>query len=663
MAQPRLTEPSPGQSDNSEVTDFANPDANTKARSSGSIEKKRSRKDDVDDGDGSTTYASVSSSSLSVNPIPSSASRVPTRGSEPPLSRVVSEVYDGIESRHDVEISGDGDGGGGAPLEEEKTRASTALNPNDPHLVTWTGRDDPANPKNWAYPKKWRAVFIVSCFTLMSPLSSSLVAPSLGVIGQELDVPPGTQQALILSIFILAYAIGPLVWGPLSELFGRIVVLQTTNLLYLCFNLGCGLARTKAQLIIFRLLAGLGGSAPLAIGGGVLADLFTAEQRGKAMSIYSLMPLLGPAIGPIGTTTPAPSLITNLSLDVVTWLIPISCRDISIAGAFITENTTWRWSFWATTIADAVIQLLGLFFLRETYAPVLLKWKRQRLVKETGNTELHTPYDDPDRTVARTLRTAVARPFRLLATQVIIQVLALYMMYLYGLMYIVLVSFPSLFSGPVSEGGYGESLGIGGLNYISLGLGFFLGAQVCAPLQDRIYAALKRRSARNGGSGVGRPEYRVPMMVPGAILIPVGLFIYGWTAEYKTHWIGPNIGACLFCIGTIIGFQCVQGFLVDTYTRYAASAVGAATVMRSLAGFGFPLFASDLYDRLGLGWGNSLLAFLGIVIGWPSPVLLWYYGETLRKREPVRGRGALSERIHVDDKAREKRSRLCMCLA
>ncbi|KAK7927101.1 mfs multidrug protein [Apiospora marii] len=608
MAQPHVTEPSPDEGHNSEVTDFAvSETTNTKPRSSGSVEKTTATKSGDDDGDGSTTYASVSSSSLSVNAIPL-PSRVPTRRSEPPLSRTVSVVYDGIESRRDVEVGGNGDDDGGAPLQEEKTRASTALNPNDPDLVTWTGPDDPNNPKNWAYSKKWRAVFIVSCFTLMSPLSSSLVAPPLGVIGDELDVPPGTQQALVLSIFILAYAIGPLVWGPLSELYGRVLVLQTTNILYLCFNLGCGLARTKAQLIIFRFLAGLGGSAPLAIGGGVLADLFTAEQRGKAMSIYSLTPLLGPAIGPI-------------------------------AGAFITENTTWRWSFWATTIADAVIQLLGLVFLRETYAPVLLKWKRQRLVHETGNDGLHTPYDDPDRTVARTLRAAVARPFRLLATQVIIQVLALYMMYLYGLMYIVLVSFPSLFSGPVAEGGYGESLGIGGLNYISLGLGFFLGAQVCAPLQDRIYAALKRRDLRRGGKGVGRPEYRVPMMVPGAVLIPVGLLIYGWTAEYKTHWIGPNVGACLFSIGTIIGFQCVQGFLVDTYTRYAASAVGAATVMRSLAGFGFPLFAASLYDRLGLGWGNSLLAFLGIVIGWPSPVLLWYYGEPLRKRSPFAAGG------------------------
>lgn len=300
----------------------------------------------------------------------------------------------------------------------------------------------------------------------------------------------------------------------------------------------------------------------------------------------------------------------------------------ALVGAYVTQNTTWRWTFYATTIADAAIQISGIIFLRETYVPVLLAWKKRKLIKETGNDNLHTPFDHPDRTLAKTLRIAFVRPFRLLGTQIILQVLALYMMFLYGLMYIVLVSFPSLWASPAPEG-YGESLGISGLNYISLGVGFFLGAQVCAPLQDRVYAGLK---ARNGGPG--RPEYRVPMMVPGAVLVPVGLFIYGWTAEYKTHWIGPNIGAALFAAGTIIGFQCVQTYLVDTYTRYAASAVGAATVLRSLAGFGFPLFASSLYDRLGLGWGNSLLAFLAIAIGLPSPIMLWFYGEKLRKRSP-----------------------------
>jgi MFS family permease len=374
-------------------------------------------------------------------------------------------------------------------------------------------------------------------------------------------------------------------------MYGRVIVLQLANAFYLCFNLGCGFAQSKGQMIAFRFLSGLGGSAPLAIGGGVLSDLFRAEERGRAISIYSLAPLLGPAVGPI-------------------------------AGGFISEKTTWRWVFWATTIADAVIQVMGLFFLQETYTPVLLHRKKLKLIKETGNENLHTEYDRPDRTVVRTLETSLGRPFKLLGTQIIIQVLALYMAYLYGLMYLVLSTFPALWSSV-----YHESIGIGGLNYISLGCGFFIGTQICAPLQDRIYTALK---ARNGG--VGRPEFRVPLMIPGAILVPVGLFWYGWTAEKHAHWILPNLGAAIFAAGVITGFQCIQTYIVDSYTRYAASAIGAATVLRSLAGFGFPLFAPYMYARLGYGWGNSLLGFLAIALGWPAPILLWLYGEKLRKR-------------------------------
>ncbi|OHX00385.1 major facilitator superfamily transporter [Colletotrichum incanum] len=500
------------------------------------------------------------------------------------LSRTISEVRDGIENRRDLEL--------GPPLDLEKT--PTTRTPRDPNLVTWDGPDDPGNPKQWSMKRKWAAVFCISCFTLLSPVSSSMVAPALEAIGSELNITSSFEQALVLSIFVLAYAIGPLAWGPLSELYGRVIVLQLTNLFYMFFNLGCGLARTKSQIIAFRFLAGLGGSAPLAIGGGVLGDLFEAEQRGKAISIYSLMPLLGPAIGPI-------------------------------AGGFVTQSTTWRWIFYSTTILTAVIQSIGFFVLQETFAPVLLTRRKKRLIKETGNTALHTDFDHPDRTIARTLGIAFTRPFRLLGTQPLVQCLALYMMYLYGLMYLVLSIFPALWTGE-----YGESVGISGLNYISLGLGFFLGAQTCAPLQDRIYAALKRRYVPDGGPG--RPEFRVPMMIPGALLVPTGLLIYGWTAQHHTHWIGPNIGAVLFSAGVIIGFQCIQGFLVDTYTKYAASAVAAATVLRSLAGFGFPLFAPSLYQKLDYGWGNTLLALLGVAIGWPGPLLLWKFGPRLRKK-------------------------------
>lgn len=129
-----------------------------------------------------------------------------------------------------------------------------------------------------------------------------------------------------------------------------------------------------------------------------------------------------------------------------------------------------------------------------------------------------------------------------------------------------------------------------------------------------------------------RPEYRVPLMLPGGLLVPVGLFIYGWTAHYTTHWIGPNIGAVVFATGLIIGFQCAQAYVLDALTGYAASASGAAAFVLTLAGFNFPLFAPAMYKSLGLACGNSLLAFISIGLGIPVPILLWNHGHLLRAR-------------------------------
>ena len=108
--------------------------------------------------------------------------------------------------------------------------------------------------------------------------------------------------------------------------------------------------------------------------------------------------------------------------------------------------------------------------------------------------------------------------------------------------------------------------------------------------------------------------------------------MYGWSAQAHTHWIVPDIGAAIFSLGVIISFQSIQVYLVDSYVTFAASAIAAATVLRSLAGFGFPLFAPAMYQALGFGWGNSLLGFVAIALGVPAPLMLWRYGEGLRKR-------------------------------
>jgi hypothetical protein len=280
--------------------------------------------------------------------------------------------------------------------------------------------------------------------------------------------------------------------------------------------------------------------------------------------------------------------------------------------------------FYATTIADGVIQIAGLILLKETYAPKILRTRAIRLRKETGDLSYQTEVERQKKTLSETIRSALIRPFRLLFTQPIVQAIAVYLAYTYGIMYLVLSTFPSLWTG---EQYYNESIGIGGLNYISLGIGFWLGSQICAPLNDRIYRSLKARN-----NGVGKPEFRVPLLCVPAFLTPAGLFIYGWTGQYQTHWIAPNIGAAIFGMGTIVTFQCAQTYMIDSYTRFAASALAASAFLRSICGFAFPLFAPYMYDALHYGWGNSLLGFISLGLGIPAPVFLWKFGALLRKK-------------------------------
>ncbi|OJA15809.1 hypothetical protein AZE42_10890 [Rhizopogon vesiculosus] len=121
-------------------------------------------------------------------------------------------------------------------------------------------------------------------------------------------------------------------------------------------------------------------------------------------------------------------------------------------------------------------------------------------------------------------------------------------------------------------------------------------------------------------------------MFPATILLPIGCLITGWGSQVHTHWIVPDIGIVLVGAGIILNFQCIQTYLVDTFTLHAASALAAATCLRSMAGFVFPLFAPAMYNALGFGKGDTLLAVIAIIIGCPAPFIFWYYGEEIRNR-------------------------------
>ena len=464
--------------------------------------------------------------------------------------------------------------------------------------VNFDGPDDPANPLNWPNQKKWAATGITATFTFISPLASAMIAPALRQMAREFNVDNKIEVQMMLSIFVLAFGIGPMFLAPLSELYGRSLVLQLGIAFFVAFNTACGFATSKNQMLAFRFLSGIGGSAPLAIGGGVLGDLFRTEERGKAMGLFAIGPLLGPAIGPV-------------------------------VGSWVAEYSTWRWIFWSSSIVGLLTMFAGFKVLDESYAPYLLYKKAKMMRKRTGNDAYRAVGEGHLNVPAlKKISSTLGRSFKMLATQPIVQVMSIYMAFSYGVLYLGLSTIPELFTRPRPIG-YGQSLGISGLHYIALGLGFFIGAPLVGKNSDKLYQKFKKKS------GVGKPEYRMPIIIPFSFLLPVGLLIYGWSAQHLTHWIVPDIGLFLFGMGTIASFQCVISYLVDAYAQFAASAVAAVTILRSFAGFGFPLFAPAMFNALGNGWGNTVLALAATGIGIPVPILIWLFGEKLRRRSTM----------------------------
>ncbi|KWU47284.1 MFS general substrate transporter [Rhodotorula sp. JG-1b] len=465
-------------------------------------------------------------------------------------------------------------------------------------IVDWKGKDDPACPLNWSYGRRMLSTLTVAGFTLLAPLSSSMIAPAAGQVASYLNITDQVEVQMSVSIFVLAFAVGPLIFGPMSELYGRMRVLQGANLLYLVFNLVCAFAKTKGQFIAFRFISGLGGGAPLSIGAGVLSDLWRPEERGRGAALYSLMPLLGPALGPLLSG----QIAYNLPVD------------------------GWRWVFYSTTIFSAFVQFIGIFLLRETYGPILLLREAHRLKRSMGlpadSDRVQTIHESKAgrKSVRQIVAHGMLRPFSLFISEQIIMLFAAYMSVIYGTIYILLTTTSSIY-----EGVYGQNVAIASLHYIALMLGFMAASQGGARGLDVIYRRLK---AKRGGQG--KPEYRLPLVFPASFILPIGLLLYGWGAQKRLHWIVPDIG--LFCIGLsmILIFQASTSYMIDTFTLHAASALAATICLRSICGFAFPLFAPYMYNAIGYGWGCSILALVAAVVGGPAAPLLYIYGERIR---------------------------------
>ncbi|KAH7256148.1 major facilitator superfamily domain-containing protein [Fusarium tricinctum] len=457
-----------------------------------------------------------------------------------------------------------------------------------PYLINFLP-DDPQNAMLLPTWKKWAFTCFQALATLATTFASSAYSGGIEQVIHSFDI---SQEVATLgiSLYVLGFACGPLIWGPLSELYGRRKIFFFTFMATTAFSAGAAGAGSFPALLTLRFLAGCIGSAPFSNAPAVIADMFDKSERGMAMCMFSGAPFLGPAIGPI-------------------------------AGGFISQAGGWRWLHGLLAAFTGVTWITTTIFVPETYAPYILRKRAQKLSKHTGLTYISTfDANKPPASTGQQLRVALTRPWLLLFKEPIVFITSIYISIIYGTMYMCFAAFPIVF-----QKGRGWGQGIGGLAFTGIVIGVVLSIASFV-FEDKRYAR-----AANKRDGPMHPEDRLPPAMVGSILIPLGLFWFAWTIFPSVHWIVPIIGTVFFAWGLVLVFMALLNYLVDSYVIFAASVMAANSALRSLFGAAFPLFTRQMYDNLGVHWASSIPAFLALACV-PFPFLFFRYGPQIRMK-------------------------------
>ncbi|KAF2178944.1 polyamine transporter 4 [Zopfia rhizophila CBS 207.26] len=455
-------------------------------------------------------------------------------------------------------------------------------------LLSFEYPDDPDHPHNWALFSRLWATFILAAFNLVVTIASSIFGSTQAAVAQEFGV---SQEVTILgtSLFLVGYIFGPLLFGPLSEKFGRKYPLVAGVAISSLFGLMAALGQDMATILIGRFLAGFFGVAPIAVLGGIITDCWDAVHRGVAMAFCICLVFSGPTFGPI------------------------------IGGFIASSSLSWRWTMWVVVIAGLAMAGLANLTFTETYPPKVLQKKAKKLRKETGNPNIRSALDEESVSIRYITQVYLIRPWNLFFTEPILVLLTVYQSFIYGLMYLFYQSYPIAFGEVRQWNDPFPSLAL---------LGIIIGVAI-GTLAVVVHNQTYFKRAYSANNGIFEPEARLPLMIFGGCLMPAGLFWYAWTSNASVPWPSE------VCAGVMIGcgmytifIQCFT-YIIDCYTGMANSAMAANGAVRSIFGAAFPLFARHMYHNLGVAWATSLLGFLSLVMV-PVPVMFWYYGRRIR---------------------------------
>ncbi|GAA5892117.1 hypothetical protein JCM6882_005699 [Rhodosporidiobolus microsporus] len=487
---------------------------------------------------------------------------------------------------------------------EERAREEA---PTDAIWVTWDGPDDPANPLNWSRRRKWAISSVGIIFCALVSLSVSAYSISENQVRAELHT---TRILAIMGItmFTITFGAAPLLLAPLSEVYGRNLIYLLSAIVFAVFFIPQALAQNIETVLISRFISGIAGSTAVSLVGGTLADVWRNEDRGTPMALFSFSAFGATGLGPV-------------------------------VFGFVAEKKGFRDVQWILFAVSGAFALAMVFILDETRASVLLARKARKLRKETGD-ERYLSRDEFERgSIKEMFKTSLGRPVQMLLREPVLVAITAWISITWAVLYLFLVAVPLVYSRV-----YGFSTGESGLVYITQFIGSVLGFAYDKYCDRYYYANVAKRG----------PEARLYSAFGAGICVPVGAFIFCFTAYPHVHWIGSAIGIVVLYIGMFLIYLCAFSYLAEAYQKYAASALSAMSFVRNTVGAVFPLFTSQMYDNLGVQGAAGLTAGLATVFA-ITPFVIFVYGARLRARSPFAKELLAQQREEEEERERAEK--------
>ncbi|KAG2418543.1 hypothetical protein HFD88_001644 [Aspergillus terreus] len=457
-------------------------------------------------------------------------------------------------------------------------------------LVDWYYTDDAENPHNWSNLKRALIATIICLYTFVVYTTSAIYTSSVGGIIAQFGVSE-LLATLGLSLYVLGYGIGPLLFSPMSEIpiIGRNPVYIVTMFLFVIISIPTAFAGNFPGLMVLRFLQGFFGSPCLASGGASIGDMYSLMSLPYAMMAWVAAAYCGPALGPL-------------------------------LSGFAVPAKSWRWSLFESIWASAPVFLVMFFFLPETSASTILLRRASRLrrIFKDDRFMSQSEIDQRNMRISDVTVDALIKPIEITIKDPAVLFVQIYTAIIYGIYYSFFEVFPLVY--PVD---YNMNLGQIGLVFLCILVSCILGIAIYF---SYLYFWMNPRIAR---FGFPEQETRLVPALPASFGPTIGLFLFAWTARASIHWIAPTIGITIYGATVFVVMQCIFVYIPLSYPNYAASLFAANDFFRSALACGSVLFAHPLFGNLGVARGVSLLGGLS-VIGIIGIWLLYFYGARLR---------------------------------